>query len=71
MPTPGSNEYRRRHAKIRRQLEDQGIPDDEAEERADRAMRETERLHVSAGRSGGGSRQGDPWPDESSPRPRT
>lgn len=58
MPNPGSAKDDAQRQRIRRQLEEAGVPDEEAKERAAAAMEREDR--VSARRSGAGSRQGDP-----------
>ena len=58
MPDPGSAKDDAQRQRIRRQLEEAGVRDEEAKDRAAAAMEREDR--VSAARSGGGSRQGDP-----------
>lgn len=58
MPNPGSAKDDAQRRRIRRQLEEAGMPDDEAAARAAETMRREG--NVSARRSGAGSRQGDP-----------
>ena len=58
MPNPGSAKDEGQRHRIRRQLEEAGVPDDEAAERAAAQMGREDQ--VSARRSGAGSRQGDP-----------
>lgn len=67
MPQPGSKSYDDKKNQIRHDLESDGINDEAAEEAADAAMDAAEdpngRKRVNASASGGGTRQGEPWPD--------
>jgi hypothetical protein len=71
MPDPGSKAHDNQKARARRDLEEEGVTDDEAAEAADEAMDEAEapegRQQVDARRSSAGQRQGEPWPDRPPP----
>ncbi len=67
MPQPGSKSYDDQKSHIRHDLEQEGVTDEAAAEKADEAMDAAAdpagRKRVSSKDSGSGTRQGDPWPD--------